>query len=178
MSNKRQRTETHTVVRGSKMAKDKSIIESGNTITSAAGAGSLHVGLYPQSSDASAVANRPLTVSGLRWNISAALGTTATGIGKVKWAIWVRRKGQSIPNVGVVVANTQDAFGAIDEGDILVWGNTNVLPQSVAMNDSGATKTQRKMQQGDVLVLSIWTATAGATDTTQMHTLVQTFLKS
>lgn len=173
----KRKSDAHVVVRGSKMAKDKSIVEAGFGITSAANVGAANIGLYPQSSDASQVANRPLTVSGLRWNINIAQAVTLTTGYGVKWAIWIRRKAQAIPNVAVAIAACQDAFGAIDESDILVWGLNRGIPGE-SMKFEGQTKTQRKMQQGDTLVLSIWTNTGGATDLVNTSSIVQTFLKS
>lgn len=173
----KRKADAHVVVRGSKMAKDKSIIEAAAGITSAAGVGVIHYGLYPQSTDAAQVANRPLTVSGLRWNLTLQqTATLTTGFGG-KWAIWIRRKAQAIPNVAMQTAACQDAFGAIDESDILVWGSARAVPADIPKFE-GQTKTQRKMQQGDTLVLSVWTNTGGATDLVNLHATIQTFLKS
>lgn len=174
--NKRPRAD-HVIVRGSKMAKDKSIVEVAAGITSAANAGQAHLGLYPQSTDASQTCNRPLTVSGLRWNISTFQAAALTTGFACKWCIWIRRKGQAIPATTMLSAGAQDAFGQIDESDILVWGMARGV-QNDQPNYEGQTKTQRKMQQGDALVISFWTFTGGATDLVNANAVVQTFLKS
>jgi len=166
------------VVHGSKMAKDKSIVEVGTDITSSSNAGVAHCGLYPEDSAAAQVANRPLTVSGLRWNLTPQNKTVTTRT-VCKWVIWIRRKAQAIDNAVITLAGVQDAFGKMDESDVLVWGH-GALGSGVnpPFRFEGATKTQRKMQQGDTLVLSVWTNTTGATDIVSFAGIVQTFLKS
>lgn len=187
MSNKRARAEPQVVVRGSKMAKDKTIWEGSAIVANAAGTSQTNMGIYPQSVDASSVANRPLTVSGLRWNLSIGIGNVAalSAQGFCKWFIWIRRKAQAIPSVTTGVAypgpgSAQgDAFATIDESDILVWGN-GIIPPGTGPNPlmfEGATKTQRKMQQGDVLVLTVCIR-GGTTDAYAFQGLVQSFLKS
>lgn len=180
-SAKKHKGSTQVVVHGSKMAKDKTIVEIAAGVTSVANAGTADLGIYPESTDASSVANRPLTVSGLRWSFTVQQNITGTSSIGYKWCIWIRRKAQAIAMPAYQGAGVQDAFGSTDESDILVWGEgrTGQAAQGAdAGHHEGATKTQRKMQQGDVLVFSIRTVTTGATDLANVHGIVQTFLKS
>lgn len=169
------------------MAKDKTIWEGSGFVANAAGVSQTNLGMYPSSAAATEVCNRPLTVSGLRWNVSAARGVVAAGAqqGFCKWFIWIRRKAQVIPTVTTGAAPPGpgtalgDAFNTIDESDILVWGNS-VISGAGATNPQfweGATKTQRKMQQGDVLVFTICFR-GDTTEVMSFQAVIQTFLKS
>lgn len=167
------------VVRGSKMAKDKSINELRINSALVAGALSGNMCINPQAADASVAGtvNRPLTVSGLRWMID--FGTTAAAAAQfVKWVIWIRRKNQSIPSIPIPAPGAvQDSFSSIDENNVLVWGTGVVATNSGSKAFEGATKTQRKMQVGDQLVFSYYVGGTG-TDAVLGIGTIQTFYKS
>jgi len=168
------------IVRGSKMAKDKSINEFMLNWTAAGSTASGDISINPQGAIGVGGVTRPLTVSGLRWNIGFGRVGSATTRHLYKWVIWVRRKGQAVPAVPVAASGTiADAFASIDENNILVWGAA--LSSNAADNSEfdGATKTQRKLAVGDQLVFSwaVQTGT-GATDPGSFYGIVQTFYKS
>ncbi len=95
----------------------------------------------------------PCTVVGLRWSISAQ-STLTTGASLVTWAIVVVHDGNS--------ANTMATSDGADfytpEQDVLTFGVAR-FPDSDAGNGpnviqfEGATKTMRKLKQGDLLQL-------------------------
>lgn len=181
---KRQKSEGHVVYKvGSKMAKDKSVNEVAVNSSLASGISLVHIGLNPQAVDATAggagSVNRPLTVSGLRWNIGVGTPTT-TALLRTKWLVWVRRKGQAIPSLSFA-AGVADAWPSLDENNIIVWG-TGISTQGSQLMFDGATKTQRKMQVGDQLIITFFTqdATAPTTSTASFvySGIIQTFYKS
>jgi len=180
MSHKRKASDGSVVVRGSKMAKDKSIFEVNQALALSSGVATVNVSVNPYAADANAgsTINRPLTVSGLRWRMSAGNGgMTANSNQRYKWCLWVRRKNQTIPSTAVIAAGPPaDAFSSIDENNILVWGSGLGGSQYCATWE-GATKTQRKMQVGDQLVLSFAAAGTG-TDSVAVYGVFQTFYKS
>lgn len=167
------------VVRGSKMAKDKGIIEIGNLAVASSSNYAANHALMPQAADAAtnSVISQAMTVSGFRWNINFS-PTAVTTAQRYKWVVWVRRKKAPISSIPMVSNGTPtDGFNQIDENNIIVWGIGMSMNGQPYCSD-GATKTQRKMQAGDQLVFSIVAQTAGATDGLQYSALFQTFWKS
>jgi len=168
------------IVRGSKMAKDKSINEFMLDWTAAGSVAAGDVSINPQGAIGVGGVTRPLTVSGLRWNINFGRVGATTTRHLYKWVIWVRRKGQDVPAIPVAATGTiADAFASIDENNILVWGAQQSSAGGDAADFEGATKTQRKLAVGDQLVFSwaVQTGT-GATDPGTFYGIVQTFYKS
>lgn len=168
------------IVRGSKMAKDKAIMDFSLDITAAGAVAEGQISLNPMGGIGVGGVTRPLTVSGLRWNFD--YGRTVGGAWnhRFKWCIWVRRKAQAVPTIPVVASGSiLDAFSSIDENNILVWGVGVTPAQAETIEFEGATKTQRKMAVGDQLVLS-WSlnTSGGAVDTGRFYGCLQTFYKS
>lgn len=167
---------------GSKMAKTKFVTEVMENLTSAANAASSNVTLYPGANTSTSACNRAVTVSGLRWNFTANLGASTTAGGAVKWMVYVRRGAATVPTQAVPGSGTTvniNGYGNVNPNDILCWGIGQLTDGGdLPCRFEGATKTQRKMNEGDGLVLSVGIQTGGATDTSQFYGMVQTFLKS
>lgn len=161
------------------MAKDKSIINIASPIVLAGGVGASGCSLLPQGANPAAGIAQAQTVSGLRWEISfAASSAVAVGGQALKWAIYVRRKLQTIPGWGGNIAGgVGDAFPNIDENNVLVWGCGVITNAVNRYTTSGATKTQRKMQVGDQLWFAVGIAGTGA-ETLVYNGIIQTFFKS
>jgi len=164
------------IVRGSKMSKDKSINEINMGYTLAAGIASADFSINPQGVSGVGAVSRPLTVSGLRWQ-GGSFGGAVTTNHRLKWCIWIRRKGQAIPSQALNAATISDAWGSIDENNILVWGATVIADSVEVYPFEGATKTQRKMQVGDQLMFS-YAVSGLTTETGGIFLLLQTFYKS
>jgi len=161
------------------MAKDKSIINISAGITLAGGVGSSGCSLLPQGANPAAGIAQAQTVSGLRWEITFG-ATSALGLAgqAIKWAIYVRRKLQTIPAwSGNIAGIVGDAFPQIDENNILVWGNTIITNTQNRYVTQGATKTQRKMQVGDQLWFACGVVGTGV-ETLAYNGIIQTFFKS
>jgi len=162
------------------MAKTKVVSELVNNYTLAVSIFSCNMGIYPANATAASACNRAVTISGLRWNISHITGAAVANAHLMKWCIWVRRGSQTLPNLafGASPAAISTAFSTINPNDILVWGSGHAADQSdYPRIYDGATKTQRKMNEGDELVFSAGVIGNG-TETGQIYATIQTFLKS
>jgi len=164
---------------GSKMAKTKFVTEVKKDYTNVAGKASGDIGVYPAGATLGAC-NRAVTVSGIRWNISHATGSSSVSSHLMKWIIWIRRGNASLPTLGFAQSgeSLSAAFAGVNPNDILVWGSGYAGDAGASPRlYEGATKTQRKMNEGDSLIFS-WLENGGTTELGGFHGLIQTFLKS
>lgn len=117
----------------------------------------------------------PGTIVGLRWNISAVelIGTNAA---RLWWAIVVSGEGVGPSTMSHSNAGTFYA----PEGNVLAFGTTYLHPNDsgagpAIVNWEGATKTMRKMQNGDRLH---FIALSDQPDAVGVVGIVQFFIKS
>lgn len=97
-------------------------------------------------------ATYPSTVVGVRWDFSSAVATDA--LVNVYWAVIILREGDDAQNLGFGNGSTLYQ----PEQDVLTWGFTKLTESSSTagpgiVHEVGETKTMRKLQGGDRLVL-------------------------
>jgi len=103
--------------------------------------------------------------------------TALTVLTRCNWCIWIRRKKATLPAFTAGTALPAEAFGTMNENDVLVWGAGFMTVKMDKLHFEGATKTQRKMGVGDQLVFSFVTQGA-AGDSLGGQLQMQTFYKS
>lgn len=116
----------------------------------------------------------PCTVTGLRWQFSGVNLLASEVI--LDWAIILNKEGLSTNTL--TISDGGDFY--TPEQNVLAWGRQtlakNDLPNGLSsFNVTGQTKTMRKLQKGDVLIVAVKANTAAAVNFTG---IVQFFCKS
>lgn len=118
----------------------------------------------------------PCTITGLRWSVAAEnlVGTNGVNVG---WAIVQSKENLNVNNV-TVPGDGVDFY--TPEQEVLAWGVSKLNAENASNGKSialwdGSTKTMRKLQNGDALVMIVRTDTAVSVNFTGV---VQFFCKS
>lgn len=111
----------------------------------------------------------PCTITGLRWVVSAA-ADAGTAFSQMSWAI-VKVTDGNTPNT---LSGTDGATFYAPEQDVLAFGKSIIMPGNVVHphNDSGSTKTMRKLQAGDQVFFLV---ASEATNTIEVQGVIQFF---
>ncbi len=122
--------------------------------------------------DIRAAVTFPSTVTGLRWDVSV-VQEAGTAFTVLVWAIVVVPQG----TVTSVMSVANGATFYSPEKNVLTWGIANSITSSGALGKQwiGSTKTMRKLQVGDKIVMI---CLASATNTWSLNATVQYFLKT
>lgn len=115
-------------------------------------------------------ASFPGTVTGLRWNVSAAQDA-GTGNALIFWAIVKVPQGTTAGTLSISDASTLYS----PENMVMAFGGANCDPDGYGTLWDGATKGMRKLQAGDTLV---WIAKGTATNTCNVKGCIQFFYKT
>jgi len=112
----------------------------------------------------------PCTITGLRWELSAAQDA-GTGVAKLDWVMVIVRDGQTVDTI----ASSDGASVYNPEQDVLVFGSGIVINNTNSIQMSGSTKTMRKLMGGDKIT---WVARGVATNTLFVTGIIQFFCKT
>ncbi len=115
----------------------------------------------------------PCTIVGLRWDMHM-VQDVGTGLASLVWSIVVVKSGNSTPAFSVGDAGTF----MVPEENVLVYGtflSTGVDGESIGQHISGSTKSMRKLQGGDVLLIALQGV---ATNTVAFRGNIQFFCKT
>ncbi len=112
----------------------------------------------------------PCTVLGIRWDLSVTQDG-GTGDASGAWAIIVVHDGDAANSISF----TDGADFYTPEQDVLAFGAWNINSNYTNRGFQGATKTMRKLQQGDQLQ---WICLGVVTNTSAIRGIIQFFCKT
>lgn len=117
-------------------------------IWSAAWKGTMNEDLY--------TATYPVTISGLRWQLNfSPYITNMVNINCVYgWILYVLEEGEQYKEIALSNGNDGVVNYTAGEQNVICWGKGFCMGNDIA-RDADATKSMRKLQSGDRLVLSI-----------------------
>lgn len=120
----------------------------------------------------------PATITGLRWvgNLTSQLSSSGGGsFNELYWMIVVVRDGLN-PNAIAIPTIPSNAVSYAPEQDVLAFGVNTITFESGVAHFEGSTKTMRKLQAGDKIMLVY--RFANDTHSCFFNMITQFFMKS
>lgn len=97
----------------------------------------------------------PCTLAGLRWDINVSQYTAeSTAVGHIVWALYVLEDGDVYKPLSAGTYNAAPVDMVKGEQAVIAWGKGTYTSYQNDISDT-STKSMRKLQQGDQLVLSM-----------------------